>query len=174
MPSHFSSVRKHNIHLWHRWFKIQQRCHQNHEHYEDIKICPEWDMEVSGPELAFLNFWEDMGDDFDETLMIDRIDPNGHYEPHNCRWVDAKVSGNNKRFHHTDYGRGLTRAKKLWGDNQITRIRYWRRVKKGWSFKDAAEISPNPGNRMGKKPKKSKKSRIAKIFGIFSPKKSRK
>ena len=171
MPSHFSSVRKHNNKLWHRWYKIQQRCHQNHEHYEDIGICPEWDMEVSGPEQAFLNFWEDMAEDFDETLMIDRINPNLGYSPDNCRWVDAKVSGNNKRFHHTDYGRGLTQAKKLWGDNNITRIRYWRRVKSGWSLKDATEIPPNCANRKAKKPNKS---RIAKIFGIFSPKKSRK
>jgi len=151
MAGFFTQVRKHNIQLWHRWYKIQQRCHKNYEHYEDIGICPEWDMEVSGPEQAFLNFWEDMADDFEEDLMIDRINPNLGYSPDNCRWVDSKTSGLNKRFHHTDRGRWLTQAKRLWGDCQTTRIRYWRRVKKGWSFQDAAETPPKNSGPGGKK-----------------------
>lgn len=141
--SDFSQIRKHNIKLWHRWYKMQQRVHGKWEHYEDITICAEWDMEVSGAEQAFLNFWEDMGDTFEEHLMLDRIDPTGHYEPDNCRWVTATVSANNLRKHHTEYGVWLTWARSHWGDTQTTRIRYWRRVKRlGWSCESAARTPP--------------------------------
>ena len=34
---------------------------------------------------------------------IDRIDVNEDYCPSNCRWVDAKTQGNNKRAYHTQY-----------------------------------------------------------------------
>ena len=27
---------------------------------------------------------------------LDRINPNGHYEPGNCRWADAKVQSENQ------------------------------------------------------------------------------
>lgn len=154
MAGYFSQVRKHNIKLWHRWYKMNQRVHKKYEYYETVKICPEWDMEVSGPEQAFLNFWEDMGDDFDEELTLDRIDPNGDYEPHNSRWASHKVQNNNHRFHHTERGRWLQRAKKKWGDNQLTRIRFWRRVKKGWSLEDAAMIPPKNRGPGRKKPRK--------------------
>ena len=142
MASFFTQVRKHNKALWQRWYKMTQRCEQNWEYYEDVSICDDWNRDVVGPEQAFLNFWEDMGDDFDESLTLDRIDPNGNYEPHNCRWATVKTQNNNHRFHHTDRGRWLLKAKEKWGNGQTTRIRFWRRVKKGWSFEDAAMTPP--------------------------------
>ena len=150
MAGHFSSIRKNNIKLWHRWYKMNQRVEEKYEYYEHVKICDDWSRDVMGPETAFLNFWEDMGDDFDESLELDRIDPHGDYEPHNCRWTTRLVNVNNTRFHHTEYGKWLIWARKNWGNTSTTRIRYWRRVKLGWSCEDAARTPPK--NR-GPKPK---------------------
>lgn len=53
-------------------------------------MCPEW----CGSFEAFLR---DMGRKPDPTFSLDRIDPNGHYEPGNCRWATSLVQARNKR-----------------------------------------------------------------------------
>lgn len=55
-----------------------------------ITMCDKWnDWEV------FKNWAINNG--YSEDLSIDRIDNNKGYYPENCRWVDAKTQGENKR-----------------------------------------------------------------------------
>lgn len=56
-----------------------------------VTVDPRW----TG-ELGFENFLTDMGLR-PENMSLDRIDPNGNYEPSNCRWLDAKSQVANRR-----------------------------------------------------------------------------
>lgn len=73
------------------WLGIKRRCSdQRHKDYgnyggKGIRVCPEWDN-------SFVQFLADMGARGD-GMTIDRIDPSGHYEPGNCRWVPHSQQG---------------------------------------------------------------------------------
>lgn len=76
-----------------------ERCHNpKARHYRyyggrGISICPEWDTRQGG---SFTNFLRDMGER-PEGTSIDRIDPDGDYEPGNCRWATPKEQVANRR-----------------------------------------------------------------------------
>jgi hypothetical protein len=54
-----------------------------------ICVCDRW--------LKFENFIADIGKKPSKEYSIDRIDPNGNYEPKNCRWADRITQSRNKR-----------------------------------------------------------------------------
>lgn len=78
------------------WLGIRKRCkNKNLSDYKDyggrgIKICEEWDND-------FFSFYNYMGD-VPKDMSIDRIDPNGNYEPGNVRWADSTTQARNKRI----------------------------------------------------------------------------
>jgi hypothetical protein len=78
------------------------RCHQPsagpYPRYgaKGIRVCDRWRFGEDG--LAGVEaFIKDVGLKPSPKHSIDRIDPNGHYEPGNVRWVGWKVESDNKR-----------------------------------------------------------------------------
>jgi hypothetical protein len=93
-----------------------------------ISICAEW--------TDFSAFIRDMGPKPTEDHVLDRIDNDGHYEPGNCRWTDARTSTNNRsvtlRFTHD----GVTLPLSVWADRMGVPYETLaeRILKNGWSF----------------------------------------
>lgn len=78
------------------YYAMRARCYNpkrwNYDKYggRGIRVCDEWMSD-------FMNFYEwAMASGYDETKSIDRIDPNGNYEPQNCRFTDASIQGLNR------------------------------------------------------------------------------
>ena len=74
-----------------------------------ISVCDEWHY------IDVFGRWAE-ANGFEPGLTLDRIDPNGNYEPSNCRWVTRKQQANNRT--NTVYVTidGVTKTLSEWAD----------------------------------------------------------
>lgn len=131
-----------NTRLYKIWCSMHERCgrpkHPQYKNYggRGIVVCDIW----SG-EDGFYRFKEWAGESgYTDELTIDRIAPNGNYEPSNCRWATFKEQANNKRTNHIVQYKGeeytLSELAEKVGINKTT---LKERLKLGWSVDKAAE-----------------------------------
>lgn len=83
--------------LYNKWRGIKARCYKEeaagYKSYgaRGIRVCDEW-------KRSFLAFYEwALHSGFSPGLTIDRIDPDGNYEPSNCQWLDFYENCDRKR-----------------------------------------------------------------------------
>lgn len=83
--------------LYERWAGMRSRClcitKDNYRWYggRGIKICEEWNDFSVFKEWALLS-------GYSAGLTIERIDPNGNYEPSNCEWITKSENSRRARL----------------------------------------------------------------------------
>lgn len=101
--------------LYSVWHTMKNRClNPKADSYpgyggRGITICSEWLSDFSE-----FRSWA-KGNGYKVGLQIDRIDVNGDYTPSNCRWVTARVNGNNRRNNLRLTAFGETKTAAEWG-----------------------------------------------------------
>ena len=121
------------------WRGMKLRCedpaNKSFKYYgaRGITYCERW--------KVFENFIEDMGLR-PEGKTLDRIDPDGNYEPSNCRWLTPTEQIRTRRNSLTYNGKPLIEACEERGLKYNTVARRIKRL--GWSTERALSESVNP------------------------------
>jgi hypothetical protein len=109
------------------WVTMKERClngaRGDYKRYggRGIRVCDRW-------LHSFEAFLADMGDRPSPRHSLDRKDPNGHYEPSNCRWATAVEQARNRRANQTITHGGETLTVAEWSERtgiKAPRL-YWR------------------------------------------------
>jgi hypothetical protein len=75
-----------------------------------------------------------------EGFTLDRVDPEGNYEPGNCRWVDLRSAAHRKSDVKTLTHEGKTLTLKQWAEKKDIRIQcLYDRLKRNWSVEDTLD-----------------------------------
>lgn len=86
----------HGTRIYRIWGAMKRRCqNKNQPQYaayggRGIKVCDTWQQFLPFLEWANVNGYTD-------GLTLDRLDPNGNYEPSNCRWASYQEQGKNRK-----------------------------------------------------------------------------
>lgn len=123
--------------LYNVWNGMRQRCsNPNNGEWHNyggrgIKVCKEWNEYESFRKWALSNGYDE--DAEYGKCSIDRIDTDGNYEPSNCRWVDYKVQGNNRRGCTSITADGKTQTIAEWArENGLNPSTIRSRIRSGW------------------------------------------
>jgi hypothetical protein len=97
-----------------------------------IRVCEEWKKYENFEKWALHNGYSDI-------LTIDRINSNGNYEPHNCRWITIQEQQRNKCTNAMYTHNGTTKCLTDWADELgINRGTLESRIHKlGYTFEEA-------------------------------------
>jgi hypothetical protein len=119
------------------WAAMKDRClNPNNTHYSDyggrgITVCQRW---VD----SYENFLADMGPRQPGMTLDRHPDPNGNYEPGNCRWASRKQQQRNRRNTVMLTVDGVTKSLYDWCDELGLRVNtVVSRIKRGWDHKRA-------------------------------------
>ena len=110
---------------------------RSYPHYggRGIKVCERWQ--------KFENFLADMGE-CPPGRSIERIEPNGDYEPRNCRWATSKEQNRNTSRSRLIEMNGQQKTLAEWCEIYgVPSQRIGKRLKRGMSPEQAFDISTN-------------------------------
>ena len=134
IPNRFSHLMSHTRE-YKIWAEMRKRClnpnQKTFSYYggRGIEICKRWG--------KFENFHSDMGN-CPEGFTLDRINPDGNYEPSNCRWASVKTQTRNRRQNHLITFNGKTQCLAAWAEEiGITYGALKQRIKRNWSLEKA-------------------------------------
>ncbi len=116
------------------WMHMIRRCtdsnNNRYQHYGErgIAVCDKW-------RHSFDVFLADMGERPTAKHSIDRHpDPNGNYEPGNCRWATSEEQQNNKRNNRCLTFNGRTLTITQWArELGVSPKPLYDRVRRGWT-----------------------------------------
>jgi hypothetical protein len=130
---------KHGTPTYRSWCSMKARCkniHRDGAHsyvLKGIRVCDRW--------MLFENFLSDMGE-APLGKTIDRIDPDGNYEPSNCRWATSKEQGNNRTNNHVLIMNGESLTVTQWSEKLGIRVdTILLRLTRGWPVEKALRTS---------------------------------
>ncbi len=108
-----------------------------------VTVCEQW-------RDSFAAFLADLGPRPGPKHSLDRIDPEGNYEPANVRWLLKSLQNRNKRTNRILEIDGVKRCVAEWSEvSGVDGVRICRRIDElGWGVKDAVFIAA------GQKPRK--------------------
>jgi len=111
--SMYNGQLKSSLRVYRIWQCMKKRCYnQNDENYylyggNGVKVCDEWLDSDKFIQWALANGYND-------TLEIDRIDPEKDYEPSNCRFITKRENAARKRKRGTANYTDIKSAHKVW------------------------------------------------------------
>lgn len=93
--------------LYYTWWNMLKRCEteSSNRYYcygaRGIRVCEEWHDYAVFKKWAYENGYFDQGSNVvrKNRLSIDRIDPDGNYEPNNCRWISVSENASKRNLH---------------------------------------------------------------------------
>lgn len=104
--------------LYSIWLGMKSRCYcpsnkcYNAYGQRGITVFPQWKDDF----VAFKDYVSALPHYGEDGYTLDRIDPNGNYEPNNLRWATAKEQGNNRRDNHFLTMDGVTLTVSQWAE----------------------------------------------------------